>query len=1032
MIKRICAFLVILSFVLSSLTVFADEEDGLFLNYEYDFSLGQTYWNLNQTYVGAKSLHMINGWCAASLPGELTWKNCVLEFDYTLEDYDESVGSAWVMFGVKGVSTMLRYSNGQTYVYYMGTEVAQEPFSMRIGNTYHFRIEACGKSYKAYISGKELAREKMICKIDNNPNESGVINFVGYFKSTIDNVKVYSYNDDIYTVKEKVINLPTAGKGKFEFNKTGNTALSFESSNEKAAVVDSDGNITAIEPGFAVIRAKDSTGKEIENMGVYVYTSLESGSFEDAANTDFFVGDTIDVHFKRNPGNALVSTEWTLNDEEAAEIYGSGDLRRAVTFKKSGKCILTVKDVLSGYEKQIEFDVKENKPQGETHDTVFYLTGEKNEISDGLVGFHCDARIGQMTDEDFAEIDKMNPGSFRVAYNMLKGYMTGDKNYIPQGENTFENFMDTLCPVWNWVNKTSARELIVNANIAVSKPDEFVDKMKYIKSKMNEGKQLTIELDNEIYAIQFEDIAPTVKEYLEWALSIADAIHEWDSSVKVVVCAMGGDGETNILSDPNNLESMLKDDWAYTQGDRIAEWNATIAKYADRFDGVTCHDYFNVETGANLSAEDFIKIGYAWNEGVKKSNINISERYGGKKIWMTEWTSYGAIMFWGVDMNAEDKIRYQWQMYPYFAMRNFEQLFGMLESNTISSANMHYLNDVQGFGSFTGGHQSEAVKLPNFYLMQKFGELIKDNSTYYDLNAPDDSYTVVPRPLYHGNDRNVLLHDVKAWGMGDENKIKTLVLSNHTDVMQRVSLKGAKIKPVWEMGGDVDSLMPDWMKNSKYTSWLYNSGVVTDIKARTFEKSEFADSYEMPPYSMTILEVGGEPEQLEDTSVGKVSKYAKEVLQNALCLKINSAKAYRDNTAVKIDDDTNVVPVIKDGRTLLPLRFVAESFGCDVNYDDATKQIKISNRDTRIELTVGDKSYTVNGQPKAFDVEAVAENGRTLVPLRALTEALGKEVFWDERGIILITEPKTGFVSEQKWYDETLKPDIDSLLNLFG
>lgn len=1028
MIKRISSVLIVLSLVFSSLTVFAKPDDNLFENYSYDFSLGQTYWELNQTYVGAKALHMQNGWCAATLPKDLTWKNCVLEFDYTLEDYDEKLGSAWFMFAVKGVSTMLRYSNGQTYVYYLGTEVAQEPFSMRIGNTYHFRVEAYGKSYKTYVSGEEIAREKLICKIDNNPNESGLINFVGYFKSTIDNVKVSCFNEDLYVAKEKVKNLSTAEKAKFEFNKKGNLALTYESSDNNVAEVDGDGNITAVDPGFAIIRAKDAAGKEIENMGVYVYTTLESGAFEDADRTEFYVGDTIDVHFVRNPSNALISTEWTIDDSEKADLYGSTDLRRAVTFKKSGKCCLTVKDVLSGYEKQIEFDVREDVPQSETHDTIFYLTGGKSLISDGLVGYHCDAKISDMTDEDFAAIDKINPGSFRVAYNMINDFMS--KNNEQQGES-FETYLDNTCPVWNWVNKTSARELIVNANIAVSKPDEFVDQMKYIKSKMNDDKQLTIELDNEIYAIQFKNVAPTVKEYLEWALSIADAVHAWDSSVKVVLCAMGGDGETNILSDPNNLELMLKDDWAYTQGDRIAEWNATIAKYADRFDGVTCHDYFNVESGANLSEEDFIKIGYAWNEGVKKSNINISERYNNKKIWMTEWTSFAPIMFWGRDMNEADKIRYQWQMYPYFAMRNFEQLFGMLESDTVASANMHFLRDGQGFGTFTGGYQAEGVKLPNFYLMQKFGELVKNNTTYYDLNAPDDRYTVVPRPLYHGHDRNVLLHDVKAWGLGDENTMKTFVVSNHTDVPQRVSLKNAKIRPVWQMGGDVRKLMPDWMRNSKYTSWLYNSGVVTDIGAKEFNGTQYSDECEVPPYSMTILEVSGEPEQLSDTTVGKISKYAKEVLQNALCLKVNNSKAYRDNISVKIDDDESVVPTIKNGRTLLPLRFVAESFGCDVDYDDTTGHITITDKNNAVELTVGKKEYTVNGEAKSFDVEAEVQSGRTLVPLRALTEALGKEVFWDDRGIIAIYEPKTGFTSEQKWFDATLKPDIDSLLNLF-
>ena len=125
-------------------------------------------------------------------------------------------------------------------------------------------------------------------------------------------------------------------------------------------------------------------------------------------------------------------------------------------------------------------------------------------------------------------------------------------------------------------------------------------------------------------------------------------------------------------------------------------------------------------------------------------------------------------------------------------------------------------------------------------------------------------------------------------------------------------------------------------------------------------------------------------------------------MRNSIVLGVGKANAYVDNVEKQIDTNPSVTPVIENGRTLLPLRFVAESLGCDVEYNDATGEIKVRNEYTEIYLKLGDAAYTVNGEEKVFDVPAVECNGRTLLPLRALAESLGKDVYWDDRGYIIV------------------------------
>ncbi len=92
-------------------------------------------------------------------------------------------------------------------------------------------------------------------------------------------------------------------------------------------------------------------------------------------------------------------------------------------------------------------------------------------------------------------------------------------------------------------------------------------------------------------------------------------------------------------------------------------------------------------------------------------------------------------------------------------------------------------------------------------------------------------------------------------------------------------------------------------------------------------------------------------------------------------------------------------PIILDGRTLVPIRAVFEAMGCQVGYDGASQQVSIANGDELVVCRIGDANYekytggalTANG---VFDVVPQVINDRTLVPVRALSEAFGCDVEW--------------------------------------
>ncbi|MCL2356005.1 MAG: WG repeat-containing protein [Defluviitaleaceae bacterium] len=83
------------------------------------------------------------------------------------------------------------------------------------------------------------------------------------------------------------------------------------------------------------------------------------------------------------------------------------------------------------------------------------------------------------------------------------------------------------------------------------------------------------------------------------------------------------------------------------------------------------------------------------------------------------------------------------------------------------------------------------------------------------------------------------------------------------------------------------------------------------------------------------------------------------------------------------------------GRTMLPLRAIGEALGLDVGFDGATNIATLTAPGVNISHTIYTAEITVNGTVQIFDVSSVTVDGRTLVPVRMLAEAIGAEMEWD-------------------------------------
>ena len=126
----------------------------------------------------------------------------------------------------------------------------------------------------------------------------------------------------------------------------------------------------------------------------------------------------------------------------------------------------------------------------------------------------------------------------------------------------------------------------------------------------------------------------------------------------------------------------------------------------------------------------------------------------------------------------------------------------------------------------------------------------------------------------------------------------------------------------------------------------------------------------------------------------------------------------------------DVPPQLIDNRTMVPLRKIFEAMGAIVDWNNDTRTVTATKGDERVIATIDSKNVYISGETKTLDVPPMVVNDRTLVPVRFVAEAFGANVNWDEGTRTVVIGTKWNGVGEVPCYSKY--PTIPDLGIIYG
>lgn len=131
-----------------------------------------------------------------------------------------------------------------------------------------------------------------------------------------------------------------------------------------------------------------------------------------------------------------------------------------------------------------------------------------------------------------------------------------------------------------------------------------------------------------------------------------------------------------------------------------------------------------------------------------------------------------------------------------------------------------------------------------------------------------------------------------------------------------------------------------------------------------------------------------------------------------LSLSAPALALHEGEIGICLDGDTYYptdLPVqVQNGRTMVPIRDLAEKLGADVEWVQESQQIVMTRAGSTVTMTLGETAADVDGTAVEMDAAPYAVEGRTLIPARYVAEFFGQKVTWDqEKQLVVVEEDKS-------------------------
>lgn len=124
-----------------------------------------------------------------------------------------------------------------------------------------------------------------------------------------------------------------------------------------------------------------------------------------------------------------------------------------------------------------------------------------------------------------------------------------------------------------------------------------------------------------------------------------------------------------------------------------------------------------------------------------------------------------------------------------------------------------------------------------------------------------------------------------------------------------------------------------------------------------------------------------------------VEQYEEDSQFSTMSVTIGESEIDIDGESIPIDESGSV-PYVENGRTMMPVRGLAEAIGAEVSYDDANQKVTVETEETIVAMTIGRDEMDVNGKKLTLLNAPQIVNDRTMLPVRDVAEALDCEVEW--------------------------------------